>query len=280
MPLPLTDILVNPADGALYYTIGGRRTKSGLYRVTYTGDESTAPSKGNPEGSDERARRHELEAFHGHVDPKAVDAAWPHLSSPDRFLRWAARVAIEHQPAATWQERALAEVSSPTASIEILIALARMGDKSLQPRLLEALDRVEAEWADLTECERVGLLRAYSLAFTRMGRPADRATIDRIAKRLDPHFPGTSRHANSELCKLLVYLEAPSINAKATKLLAEAPTQEEQLDYATSLRTLKSGWTLDGRKAFFGWLLKAANYRGGAASAASCGSSARTRSRP
>ncbi|WZO95926.1 c-type cytochrome [Isosphaeraceae bacterium EP7] len=262
VPLPLTDIIVNPADGALYYTIGGRRTKSGLYRVTYTGSESTAPSTGNPEGAAERKVRRDLEAFHGHVDPKAVDAAWPHLGSPDRFLRWAARVAIETQPAATWQDRALAEKSSPTASIEVLIALARLGDKSLQPKLLEALDRIE--WNGLTEFQQVALLRAYSLAFTRMGRPADQATIDRLVKRFDPHFPGKARQINSELCKLLVYLEAPSINAKATKLLDDAPTQEEQLDYATSLRTLKKNWTLDERKAFFNWLLKAANYRGGA----------------
>ena len=36
-PLPLTDVVVNPKDGALYFTIGGRNTQSGLYRVTYVG---------------------------------------------------------------------------------------------------------------------------------------------------------------------------------------------------------------------------------------------------
>ena len=44
-PLPLTDVVVNPKDGALYFTIGGRKTQSGLYRVTYAGKESTAPAK-------------------------------------------------------------------------------------------------------------------------------------------------------------------------------------------------------------------------------------------
>ncbi len=47
-PLPLTDVVVNPKDGALYFTIGGRKTQSGLYRVTYTGKESTEPSQGGP----------------------------------------------------------------------------------------------------------------------------------------------------------------------------------------------------------------------------------------
>ena len=32
LSLPLTDILVNEADGAMYFTVGGRRVQSGLYR--------------------------------------------------------------------------------------------------------------------------------------------------------------------------------------------------------------------------------------------------------
>ena len=39
--LQVSDMIVGPDDGALYFTIGGRRTQSGLYRVTYTGNEST-----------------------------------------------------------------------------------------------------------------------------------------------------------------------------------------------------------------------------------------------
>ena len=46
-PLPLTDIVVNPKDGAMYFAIGGRNTMSGLYRVTYVGKESTATSQRN-----------------------------------------------------------------------------------------------------------------------------------------------------------------------------------------------------------------------------------------
>ena len=44
-PLPLTDAVIHPQDGAMYFAIGGRKVQSGLYRVTYTGKESTAPAK-------------------------------------------------------------------------------------------------------------------------------------------------------------------------------------------------------------------------------------------
>jgi glucose/arabinose dehydrogenase len=36
-PLPLTDLVINPHDGAMYFAVGGRRTQSALYRVTYVG---------------------------------------------------------------------------------------------------------------------------------------------------------------------------------------------------------------------------------------------------
>jgi len=58
---------------------------------------------------DARALRHEMEAFDGHEDAKAVDFAWPQLASTDRVLRYAARIAIESQPIEQWKSRALSK---------------------------------------------------------------------------------------------------------------------------------------------------------------------------
>ncbi|HEV3166427.1 MAG TPA: c-type cytochrome [Isosphaeraceae bacterium] len=259
-PLPLTDIIVNPHDRAMYFTIGGRRTLSGLYRVTYTGDESTESLRSNETGAESRALRRKLEAFHGHKDPAAVEVAWPNLGHPDRFIRYAARVAIEHQDPATWQEKALAPQASE-ASLTALLALTRAGDKALQSRLLEALDRLK--WSELTFAQQLALIRVYDLAFVRMGAP-DTATAARVIGRFDTLFPSKSRELNAELCKLSVYLQAPDTAAKGMALLAHAPTQEEQMEYAMALRKLKAGWTPELRKAYFSWFLKAANFKGGA----------------
>ena len=56
-----------------------------------------------------RTTRHRLEAFHGKKDADAVRVAWPYLSDPDRFIRFAARTAIEHQPVEEWADKALTE---------------------------------------------------------------------------------------------------------------------------------------------------------------------------
>lgn len=272
-PLPLTDIVINPADGAMYFTIGGRKTKSGLYRVTYAGKESTAPAKGDDPCAEFRALRRKLEAFHGRQDPAAIEAAWPHLNHADRYIRFAARVALEHQDPMLWRDRALAE-KEPQTAINALLALVRVSasdpfhrkkdappvDEKLKAAILAALDRIA--WDKLSDGLRLDLLRVYGLVFNRMGRP-DEATRQRTIARLDPYYPTKHTLMNGELCQLLVYLEAPGVTAKTLKLLAEAPTQEEQMEYAKSLRVLKTGWTLEQRKEYFTWFLKAAKFKGG-----------------
>ena len=101
-PLPLTDLTVGN-DGALYFAVGGRRVQSGLYRVTYTGDESTAPVKHSPNKA--LANRHSLEKFHLTKSPNAVNIVWEHLDSKDRAMRFAARTAIEKQPVDSWADQ-------------------------------------------------------------------------------------------------------------------------------------------------------------------------------
>ncbi len=293
-PLPLTDLVVNPKDGALYFSIGGRKTQSALYRVTYVGNESTAPSPGMKGGEKERAERRKLESYHGaavtklspdapvgqyahavrSADPAALKELWPQLGSPDRNLRFAARVALEWQPVETWREKALAE-KGPEASLTALMALARVSsrdqfhrkptdpqpDPKLSGQILASLDRLS--WDRLSANQQLELLRAYTLAFTRLGKP-DEATRQHLIAKFDPHFPAQSRELNAELAPMLVYLQTPDAATKLMALMLKAPTQEEQLDMARSLRMLKTGWSLEQRQAYFGWFLKAANFRGGA----------------
>ena len=274
-PLPLTDGIIHPGDGAMYFTIGGRRVQSGLYRVSYVGAESTAPVKASG-GSAPRAlrQRRALEEFHGRVDSRAVNTAWRELDNADRFVRWAARVAIEHQPVATWAERALKEKDAGV-QVEALLALVRAAgidpqhrrpadppmDPAMQARILDAL--VKINWFKLNHEQQLTLVRTYQICFVRFGRP-DEAMIARILAQLEPQFPASSFDANWLLCETLAYLQAPTVAARAIALINSAATQEEQIEYARSLRFLKAGWTTELRTQQFEWFLKAANYRGGA----------------
>jgi putative heme-binding domain-containing protein len=263
-PLPVTDIVVGH-DGALYFAIGGRKTQSGLYRVRYMGNESVAPAKltANPEAEAARAVRRRLEALHGRQDATAVATAWPYLGHSDCFIRWAARTAIECQPVAEWQEKALAVKApqAPAAVLTAMVALARCGDKALEPRIVAALDRLP--WSALDEHQRLELLRAYGLTFARMGKPSADTAATVIAK-LDSLFPAKQAELNRELSALLVYLEGPGAVSRTLKLLETSPVQEEQIWCAYVLRTAASGWSsLDERKAYFDWFHRATELKGG-----------------
>lgn len=296
-----TDLVIGN-DGAMYVTIGGRGTQSGLYRITYAGTESTALAATTPADPAvaEARKLARLLPTYGGDSWDALDITWRTLSSPDRYLRFAAGRAMERMPLDKWQDRALSE-QKPTAAINGVIALIRaatadqagkpdQADKTnvplfmqptpglkqevgtkpapATPQLGELRGKVLAKLnalpiASLSDEQRLELLRAYQLAFIRLGRPTPEEASAVLA-RLEPLFPGPSANVNRELGHLLSYLDAPSFAERAVALLAKSPTQEEQLHFALCLRVVKSGWTPERRKAYFGWLDHAEkNLRGG-----------------
>ena len=284
-PLPVTDALIGE-DGAFYFTTGGRGTESALWRVFYEGDEETTPAgKGTITHAAEKRRA--LEKFHGRKDPRAVDAVWDQLGSSDRFVRYAARVAIENQPVREWQRRALAE-TEPQRAIVALMALCRQGDKSLQADLFSALMRIDFDALPLEQ--KLALLRSFGLCFMRLGSPSESQRNDLISM-LDEHFPTDDDDVNVELARLLVYLDAPTVISKALALMESAdPPQVPQwgeliarneeygspiakmlenypplleIQYAFLLRNLRWGWTTAERRRYFRWFLDVAKHPGG-----------------
>jgi len=298
-PLPLTDATVG-SDGALYFTVGGRGGQGELFRVTYAGDEPTAAVVArSTAGEAERRLRRTLEALHTRAaDPAAaVATALPHLGDPDRFIRYAARVALEHQPVESWQARVLA-ADNATATIQGAIALARQADPSAQGAILAALERIDP--AGLPPGAQLDLVRATELALIRLGAPPAAAAA-RIAARFAPLFPSGHFDLDRELASLLVAVKAPGIVTKLVGMLAApsrsagqtnlAPDESDlarliernanyggavrsvlekrtdllQIHYAYALRTAadKSMWTMADRKGYYEWFARARQWAGG-----------------
>jgi putative heme-binding domain-containing protein len=297
-PLPLTDVVrAGPApdqdrgvDVPYYLLTGGRGVPSRLYVVepaaagrAWTRGRADAP----PVRRDERVA---LEAFHGKVDARAVDAAWSYLGDRDAVLRYAARIAVEWQPVAQWRARGLAEpVARPWAALTALLALARQGEPSdLQP-LLAALERFD--FAALDRAQRTAWLRVHELALVRLGPPGPE-TARALGDRLMPLFPVGDPQLDADLCALLAFLEVPGLLERAMPLLepmrpAAAPAWADvvarnqsyggviatmlgampptaQIDIAYALRTVKNGWTPDLHRRFFAFIAAARQRKGGA----------------
>jgi len=235
-PFPVTDLMVNPADGSLIVMTGGR-AQTQLYRITYTGTESTERTLPDQHFANEREVRRSLEKFHGQQVPGAVDTVWPYLGSSDRFTRYAARVALEWQDVSLWRARALSEVDRRRTTAAIA-ALARVSgkdvyatypddpapDKALQGRMVATLDRIDVN--QLPYQEKLDLLRAYSLTFIRLGQPSE-AIRQRLIAKFDPLLPSGQRELNWELADMLAYLNAPSAPEKLMALLRNAPASPD-----------------------------------------------------
>lgn len=261
-PLPVTDLAVRPQDGALYFTIGGRGTQSGLYRIVYHGEVSDAIGEDSLDEKTTKliALRKRLESFHtGGANAKALRPALRNLGHSDRAIRFAARTALEHQPTDSWKDR-LAGIKNPHARALGVIALARTGDKQDQTLAVDAL--TNADWSSLSDAGRLALLRAYSLVAIRLGEFSDEQS-GAIEKQIAGQFPTGNDNVDRELAQMLVYLKAPGSTESVVKELQRAPSQENQIFYALTLRDASEGWNEQLYRDYFGWFNDVQSARGG-----------------
>ena len=265
--LPIADVAVSPIDGALYFLTGGRGTQSGLFRVTYTGLESTVPAQIKPDPISMRSRqtRLHLESFYGSSSTTAIEDLWTHLADEDRAIRAAARIALEWQPVGRWRQRALSE-PNPRTALQALLALVRStdGDTSIQSELLAALERLD--FNRLSPDEQCWYLRILTISATRHGK-YNETVAARLIARLVPALPSPDRRVNEELVDLLAAQKSPAFIKPAIELFEQSRTQEEQVHYAMALTgsTQNPGWSADLRQRFFEAVLeRVPRWKGGA----------------
>jgi putative heme-binding domain-containing protein len=292
-PLPLTDGTIGP-DGALYFATGGRRLESDLYRVYYKGELDTYTPLKEADLPQEAKLRRELEQYHAKgVSPAGLEKAWSNLNHPDRFVQYAARVAVEHQPVGNWKAKALAE-TNPTSKIQAILALAHQGTDADAGAMLTSL--MMLDYATLSATDKQNILRTIEVILSRYDKGATASKAQLVAY-LDPYYPADDNLLNRSLSILLVHLDAPSVVGKTLALLKDAKddpnyqkTFMESSDlilrnpqygldianmlanvppaqatfYATVLGGADKGWTAAQRVEYFGWIKNALTaYKGG-----------------
>ena len=250
MPHLVTDMIV-ARDGTLYYVLGNRRhpvvsDQSDLRRQP----ADNAGRYRNTDGAQARALRRSLEQFHWtRNDPKAAAAAWPHLGSEDRFLRFAARVALETVSAETWKARALAEKDAAT-SIIAMLALARVGGADRQRGTIRGPEQVSSgdalRSAAHPEAARHRSRRKPERQAIRRDRPPGR-------RRRRCGFPWFVVRAEYRDVTDPRGLQRDTVVEKTRRLMAQSKIYEEQFAYRYNLRSVTTGWTLDARKTYFQW---------------------------
>lgn len=269
--MPLTDAVIGK-DGAMYFLTGGRRTASALWRVSYTGAETTAP----------------VPVQSKNLTVAAREGAWDGLASPDRVQRFNSRIAVEHAGAAAIAKQ-LAGETDPWKVIGGAMALARVGNASQRGLVVDALAGLD--WAALDTQQKINWLRAAGLAFARHGEPSA-AERTKVLAEVDAAFPSNQRDVDRELCRMLCYLQAPGIVGRTLALMdttgpspapdwlavakrnaqygADVQRMIENLPpaqiihYIYCLRVVKGPWSRDERTRYFAWFDRLLGKSGGA----------------
>ncbi len=271
-PLNVTDLAFGP-DGAMYFVTGGRRTKSGLYRVCYTGtngprSRSTQQQTARSESS-EKARkiRRSLEEHHGkavtdipnpsHGDGLAgkIVSLWVHLGNVDPRVRQAARIALEHLPLNHWRSAALSQNGEPRALLTAWTALIH-AEPEQSPAILSRLTKLDP--GSLDEDLTLQALHLHTLCLTGGTRLFKKA----ILAQLRPLFPNSSYKLNRSLAPLLITLDPNWAVSRTVELLKNCEDPIQTVHYLHHLRHAKTGWTPPLRESYFRKLGEATGYAG------------------
>lgn len=292
-PLPLTDGIIGP-DGAMYFATGGRRLESDLYRVTYQGELDTYKPMTEADLPQEAKLRRELEQYHkAGASTDGLEKAWAQLGHADRYVQYAARIVLEHQPVASWKEKAIAE-TDPAKKIHAILALAHHATDADAAAMLNSL--MQVDYQSLSAKDKQDLLRTIEVILYRYDKGAEPVKQQLIAF-LDPNYPANDNLLDRSLSILMVHLDAPSAVEKTLALLKNAKDDPDYqktftsssdlifrnpqygLDianmlanvppaqatfYANVLGGADKGWTEAQREEYFKWINHALTaYKGG-----------------
>jgi glucose/arabinose dehydrogenase len=249
-PWNITDLVSGP-EGNLWVLTGGRGTPSTLYRIGPVGREPRQSALEN---------RSPPKTWRGE-GLLASDSMWGDLDSPDRFVRWGARLTLERTPLSDWEERALRGDGLPAlARAEARLALARTAPHRAAEiwRGLLGQGWVRREAVLLLELRTAQVLLARheeSISVTDQG-----VFSENLFKSL-PTLKGLPRRFALEL---LVALKYPGMPGVLLPSLHSSQSQEKQIHAAYLLRLVGEGWTAAFQKRAIDWTRTVRSQPGGA----------------
>ena len=216
--------------------------------------------------ADPFVRRRAAEALLRMGDPAFVEIEelYALLRDPDRFVRWAGRVALESTPREAWKDFVVEE-ENPNAAATGMLALART---TADPIELEAifekgLSMLKREGLD--EEAELNLLRAFHLACLELEGGCRESMRDQLFDIVAPRFPASDDRLNREYALTMAYANRPDAIPKLLdELVGGDDRRKLQIHYVYALREVKDGWTAGQKKELVAWFQEARNWRGGA----------------
>jgi putative heme-binding domain-containing protein len=202
------------------------------------------------------------------IEVETSDALYGLLDREDRFLRYAAREAIQRIPHGYWVDQAFlaSPRQRPRGYFEAVLAMIYSLEHRIEYNFLTGgLLRVAG--ADLDVEAELDFLRLTEIALIRdpapdaPGRDEVRAGL---GQALVDRYPHADDRVNRQLERLLGYLQPDGALAKMVDRLEDDRPPEERIHTAYCLRVMDRGWTPELRDRVVAWFDDAREFRGAA----------------
>jgi putative membrane-bound dehydrogenase-like protein len=192
------------------------------------------------------------------------------LGHRDRFVRYAARLALLRVEHTAWVDRVSGDdvEAHPRRSVEGVLALV-YAQRTPEETALVFAKLEEYGRAAMDDEILLGYLRVLQLALIRDPAPdashaAHQALIAQVGPRLLARFPGADSRVNRELQVVLAHMQTPGVIDALLDHLTPDRSQQEQIHTVYALRVIGAEWTPEQRRRLMAWFDRARTFRGAA----------------
>lgn len=228
--------------------------------------------------ADATVQRRACEAFVRSGLEAPVDPLLKLIGGSDRWLRFAARIALERVPTDKWKSKVLTS-NRMEVVLNGALGLVRSGaGKVTTSEIAQAFH--EKTWEDSDDTQNVRRLsdamRLAQVMYLEMGRQGVGSEItEDLPKALDGILGGVLNDQGAdavqklssplvlETARLAAMLQAPDVPEKLTLAMEKAGDSVTKMHFALCLRYAKTGWTAEAKRRLLNWYDSTRDLEGG-----------------
>jgi putative heme-binding domain-containing protein len=211
-----------------------------------------------------------------------VDPLVKLLAGKDRWLKFAARLALERVPVQKWKETVLKN-KDPQVRLLSLLAMHRLGTEAISTEETMA-ELTRREWITIRATGKIShapldWMRMAELALIRGGAQAATPRLTEGVSLLFGDLLAEAKKtkqwvtmdgagaspvgARGELARIVAVAQAPNAVPLCLDALTASTGLQEQMHYAMCLRYAKEGWTFEFKKKYLDWYETTKEIEGG-----------------
>ncbi len=234
--------------------------------------------------ADLTVQRRACEAFVRSGSEAPVEPLLTLLASPDRWLRFAARLTLERVPVDKWKTEGLTSKASPDVVFNVLLALLRTDPKQLTVAEIDDVMK-KSGFKNSTASQAVQVRQARDMLrvaeLTALTYPEE--WLNSAGKQLGQEMARLLRHKSApekkvpsivdllvkdefvlhEVARIVAYAQVPNAADSILALIEKTKDPVSQIHYALCVRYAKEGWTPEAKRRLMEWYNSTRELEGG-----------------